>query len=189
MGRLHYNRTGFPEAYRACFLYFRNAISNEDGGVKQSLRALLQHPEFVEGQHWSRQRFAANQPIVEEGTLGSQIYLVLAGRVRVLGDVALDEGRRIRPGFFDFDAGEVFGELALFDREPRSASVVAVTDCELAVIDGDRLLAFLDRHRDLGYDVFKDLVSALVVRLRKTNRKLFSLMAWGLKAHGLDEHL
>lgn len=157
--------------------------------MEKSLRALLDHPAFSEGEDWQRQRFAANATIVEEGQVGGQIYLVLTGRVRVLGDVYLDEERRIRPGFFDLDAGEVFGELALFDREPRSASVVAVSDCELAVIDGDRLLAFLDAHTDLGYGVMKDLISALVVRLRKTNRKLFSLMAWGLKAHGLDEHL
>lgn len=157
--------------------------------MEKSLRALLHHPEFVEGQYWLRERFRANQPIVEEGKIGSEIYLVLSGRVRVLGDVSLGEDRRIRPGFFDLDVGEVFGELALFDREPRSASVVAVSDCELAVIDGDRLLEFLDHHTDIGYEVLKDLVSALVGRLRNTNRKLFSLMAWGLKAHGLDEHL
>lgn len=157
--------------------------------MEKSLRALLSHREFEEGHYWQRQTFAANESIVEEGTVGSQIYLVLSGRVRVLGDVSLGEDRRIRPGFFDLDAGEVFGELALFDRAPRSASVVAVTECELAAIDGDRLLAFLDAHTDVGYEVLKDLVNALVVRLRNTNRKLFSLMAWGLKAHGLDEHL
>lgn len=157
--------------------------------MERSLRALLQHPEFLDGQHWSRQHFRVNQTIVAEGDPGTQIYLVLGGRVRVLGDVVLDGERRIRPGFFELEAGEVFGELALFDREPRSASVVAVTDCELAAIDGDRLLQFLDQHPDIGYAVLKELVMALVGRLRNTNRKLFSLMAWGLKARGLDEHL
>ncbi len=157
--------------------------------MNKTLRALLEHPDFVEGQHWSREWYLAHQPIVEEGATGSQVYLLLDGKVRVLGDVALDEARHIRPGFFEFETGEVFGELALFDHGPRSASVVAVTDCELAVIDGDRLLAFLDQHRELGYEVLQELVGALVVRLRKTNRKLFSLMAWGLKARGFDEHL
>lgn len=157
--------------------------------MKESLPALLSHPDFVEGRHWSREAFQANQAILEEGKAGSKIYLVLSGRVRVLGAVNLGEDRRIRPGFFDLGAGEIFGELAMFDREPRSASVVAITDCELAALDGDGLLDFLDRHPDIGYRVLKDLVSTLVVRLRKTNRKLFSLMAWGLKAHGLDEHL
>lgn len=157
--------------------------------VEKSFRALLRHPEFTEGLHWSRVFYGPHQTIVEEGEVGSQVFLVLGGRVRILGDVTVGEDRRIRPGFFDLDVGEVFGELALFDREPRSASVVAVTDCELAVIDGDRLLAFLDQHTDLGYEVLKELVTALVGRLRNTNRKLFSLMAWGLRAHGLDEHL
>lgn len=157
--------------------------------MEKALRSLLSHPEFSEGHHWQRQRFGANATIVKEGEEGSQIYLVLSGRVRVLGDVSLGDDKRIRPGFFDLDAGEVFGELALFDREPRSASVVAVSECELAVMDGDRLLAFLDAHPEVGYGVLKDLVTALVARLRKTNRKLFSLMAWGLRAHRLDQHL
>lgn len=157
--------------------------------MEKALQSLLSHPEFSEGHHWQRQQFGANTTIVEVGEAGSQIYLVLSGRVRVLGDVSLGDDKRIRPGFFDLDAGEVFGELALFDREPRSASVVAVSDCELAVMDGDRLLVFLDAHPDVGYGVLKDLVTALVARLRKTNRKLFSLMAWGLRAHRLDQHL
>ena len=83
----------------------------------------------------------------------------------------------------------MFGELALFDQRTRSASVMAVTDCELAEISGAQMLQFLDDHPAVGYPVLKELITTLVQRLRSTNKKLFSILAWGLKARGLDQHL
>jgi len=95
----------------------------------------------------------------------------------------------MRPGIFELGEGEVFGELALFDPGPRSATVVAVVDCELAVLDGPSLLAFLDGHPEEGYGIMKDLVVTLVGRLRGTSRKLLAVLAWGVQARGIDRHL
>ena len=105
------------------------------------------------------------------------------------GNVDLDDARHIRPGFSDLAVGEVFGELALFDNQPRSATVTTVSACDLAVIDGARLMAFLDSHPELGYPLFKDLILILVKRLRSANQKIFALFAWGLKARGIDRYL
>lgn len=150
---------------------------------------LLAHPEFREGVNWQRTQYVATETIISEGDRCNEVYLVLAGRVRVLGSVSLDERRTVRPGVSELGQGDVFGELAVFDQQPRSASVVAVSDCEVAVLDGAALLAFLDAHPDIGYPLLKELVGTLVGRLRKANLKLFSLFAWGLKAHHIDVHL
>lgn len=150
---------------------------------------LLENPDFVEGVYWQRQRIEANKVIVHEGERGRQVYLILSGQVRVVGSVDLDEHARIRPGFSELSAGDLFGELAAFDDEPRSATVVAVSDVELAVIDGEALLRFLDAHTELGYAITRELISTLVVRLRKANQRVFSLFSWGLKSHGIDDHL
>lgn len=153
------------------------------------LNALLENPEFLEGRHWRKQSFAANEVVFSEGDGGHDIFLILGGAVRVVGSVDLDEQRRIRPGFSELGQGELFGELALFDDAPRSATVVTTTESELAVIDGKALLDFLDGHPQIGYPIFKELISILVVRLRRANQKIFSLFAWGIKSRGIDEHL
>lgn len=150
---------------------------------------LLENPDFDEGVYWHRDRVGANEVVFYEGTQERDIYLILSGKVRIVGKVEIDEQRRIKPGFGELSQGDVFGELALFDDEPRSATVTAISDIELAVIDGVALLRFLDDHPEIGYPVIKELISTLVLRMRKANQKIFSLFAWGLKTHGIDEHL
>lgn len=150
---------------------------------------LLAHPDFQEGVHWRRCRYEAGTAVFREGDTGREVYLILEGGVRVIGDVELDAARRVQPGLCDLARGALFGELALFDRGARSATVTAVEDTELAVIDGDRLLAFFEDNPDLGYRFLRELLTMVVGRMRATNRKLVSLFAWGLKAHGIEGHL
>ena len=150
---------------------------------------LLENPEFVEGCHWKRLQLAANQTVFSEGDKGREVYLVLNGDLRVLGKVDLDDQRQIQPGFGEMTKGDVFGELVLFDELPRSATVVALTEVELAVLDGEKLMDFLDEHPDLGYEIMRGVITTLVVRLRKANQRIFSLFAWGLKSKGIDPYL
>ena len=153
------------------------------------LFSLLDNPEFEEGKLWQRARRPANSTVFSEGDRSSEVYLVLAGELRVLGKVDLDDQRRIQPGFGELGKGDVFGELVLFDDLPRSATVVSLTDVELAVIKADDLFGFLDAHPESGYPIMKELLSVVVHRLRKANQRIFSLFAWGLKNKGLDTHL
>lgn len=72
-----------------------------------------------------RVQFQANQRIFEQGETGDWLYILLSGRVRVHV-----EGFAIA----ELTAGACFGEIALFDAQPRSASVTAVEDCECWVL-------------------------------------------------------
>lgn len=157
--------------------------------MSDQLRNLLQHPEFQEGTHWEHRAIGCNEYIFKEGEKSNDVYIILSGTVRVLGNVDINEGTHVSPGFSDLEEGQVFGELPLFDNQPRSASVTTVSDCELAVLKGDKLLEFLDSHPDIGYTILKDMVESLVLRLRKTNQRVFSLFAWGLKSSGIDQFL
>jgi CRP-like cAMP-binding protein len=157
--------------------------------VKNALHDLLDHPEFAEGALWQRRRLDANHTVFAEGDTGKEVYLILKGAVRVVGNVDLDHDRTVHPGFSDLSEGQVFGELSLFDGQPRSATVVTLTECELAEMQGERLMAFLEGHPELGYPIFKGLIHLLVGRLRQANRRIFSLFAWGLKVRGIDQHL
>jgi CRP-like cAMP-binding protein len=153
------------------------------------LHALLEAPDFPEGTAWQRRRFAANEVIVREGEQAKDVYVILEGSVRVTGTVEVDPERRMHPGFCDLSAGQVFGELCLFDRAPRSATVAAVSDCEIAVVDGETLLRFIDTHPERGYFVLRHIIQTLVDRLREANRRFVSVFTWGLKAHRIDRHL
>src|SRR5215208_4705613 len=73
--------------------------------------------------------YAAGQTIVEAGTKGETMYIVLDGEVEVrISDKKLETG----------SAGTIFGEMALIDNDPRSATVVAKTDCRVVEIGRKR---------------------------------------------------
>ncbi len=156
--------------------------------MSERLRELLSRPEFNE-RYWARRCYHGGDVIFKEGDDGVSVYVVLRGNVRVSASINIEGGRQIQPGFSDLGEGEVFGELALFDRQPRSATVVAIDEVELAEIDGGRLLRFFDEHPELGYPIVRELTNTMVGRLRKANQRVFSLFAWGLKARGIDDHL
>ncbi|MCU0259975.1 MAG: cyclic nucleotide-binding domain-containing protein [Ilumatobacteraceae bacterium] len=69
---------------------------------------------------------AAGQLVVRRGDEGSELFLVLRGVAAARSDAGA--GHR-------FEAGSSFGELAVLAPGPRASDVVAVTDCELAVLD------------------------------------------------------
>jgi signal-transduction protein with cAMP-binding, CBS, and nucleotidyltransferase domain len=69
--------------------------------------------------------------VVSEGDPGASIFLIAGGSVRVL--VVGGHGRPLE--IRRLDAGDFFGEVAVLSGRPRSATVVAVADCELLEID------------------------------------------------------
>jgi len=153
------------------------------------IERILRDPSLIEAGVASRRHYDPNQLIIEEGHEDRCLYLIENGVVRVIGSVELDDSRRIQPGLCDLSEGEIFGELSLFDPGPRSASVVAVESCELLVLDAAALADYFDRTPQDGYRVLKWLIAVLGGRLRRADRRVADLFAWGLRAHQIDRHL
>ena len=153
------------------------------------LQSILRAPALVEAKVANRRRYATHESIIVEGSEDRVLYLIETGSVRVSGRVELDDSRYIQPGLCDLGPDEVFGELSLFDAAPRSASVLAVEDSELLEFDAVALAAHFDRYPERGFIVLRALFNVLTGRLRQADRRLESLFAWGLKVHGIDQHL
>lgn len=157
--------------------------------MSETIRALLQNDAFPEGEAWQRRQVQPHEEVIHQGAEANSVFVVLNGTVRVVANVTLEDKREVRPGFSDLEAGAVFGEMSLFDDAPRSVSVLAIEECELAEIDKGALLTFMEAHPEAGYAIMNDLMKTIVERLRKANDRVGSLFAWGLKAHGIDEHI
>lgn len=151
--------------------------------------SILRAPELVESGVAALLRYAPGEAIIVAGSEDRGVFLIEQGSVRVSGRVEIEDSRYIQPGLCDLGPGDVFGELSLFEAAPRSASVIAVDAVELRVFDGAALADYFDRHPDHGYQVLKWLFGVLNGRLRQADRRLESLFAWGLRAHGIDRHL
>ncbi|PCJ37965.1 MAG: cyclic nucleotide-binding protein [Cellvibrionales bacterium] len=133
--------------------------------------------------------YAVNDSIVSEGMDDRRLYLIQKGSVRVSGRVTLPDGRHIQPGLCDLGPGEIFGELSLFEAGSRSASVIALGDVEVLEFDALALENYFDQHPEQGYVVLKAVLKIVSARLRQTDRRWEQLFAWGLKEHGIDQHL
>lgn len=80
--------------------------------------------------------FAAGETIFNAGDEGHVMYVVQSGEVDVVARDQVIE---------TIAAGGIFGEMALIDRAPRSASVVARTDCRLVPLDEARFMQHVHR--------------------------------------------
>ncbi|MGZ3687142.1 MAG: Crp/Fnr family transcriptional regulator [Bdellovibrionota bacterium] len=78
-------------------------------------------------------QFKAGSRLMTENDLSRKMYVIQKGKVRVFKNYL---GQKVALAILG--EGEVFGELSFFDAEPRSASVEALTDVTLLVIDGDQ---------------------------------------------------
>ncbi len=153
------------------------------------LKDILGDPQFPEGAAWKRLCFSNNDVIVEEGQEGGSLFFIEEGQLRVSGNIELEEDKRIQPGIWELGAGEIFGEIALYESQLRTASVRAVSEGCLLEINGEKLGVYLDAHPSLGYLFYKDLFEILISRLNRANHRVNDLFAWGLKVHGIERHL
>ncbi len=97
--------------------------------------------------------------IVSQGSAGESLYIVARGQIRVyLSD---ETGKEIILGLEG--SGAIFGEIAVLDRQPRSASVAAMERTELLVIEGREFRQLLEVHTGLSLGV----IAALAGMLRK----------------------
>jgi CRP-like cAMP-binding protein len=109
-------------------------------------------------------RFAAGEVVFHEGDASDTCYIVRGGRARAIREHA--DGRQIT--LATFGPGDIFGELAMFDDELRSATVEATEDlATLAILGGD-MRRLMREHPEIAVK----LAVALVRRLRDANERL-----------------
>ncbi|HEY1365455.1 MAG TPA: Crp/Fnr family transcriptional regulator [Xanthobacteraceae bacterium] len=106
--------------------------------------------------------FQAGETIFAIGEPGDQMMAVLSGTIRI--SVPSPKGKELLLAIIH--PGEVFGELAVFDRKERSADAVAETAGALAVLDRRDVLSFFDRNPG----AWSRLVEVLCHRLRRTDQ-------------------
>jgi CRP/FNR family transcriptional regulator, cyclic AMP receptor protein len=108
--------------------------------------------------------YAAGAEIFGKGAPGDSMMAVLSGHVRISAPSA--EGREVV--FNIMGPGEVFGEIALLDGGERTADAVAMSACQLLVVDRRSFLPILQRRPDLGIR----LMVLLCERLRRTDEQV-----------------
>ncbi len=115
-------------------------------------------------------RYSAGEAITRQGEYDSWLYIMISGEVKVVKDE--EEIARLNAR-----GGTTFGELAMIDGEPRSASVYATVDnTNCLAIDGS-FMDRLDPEEKTEFEAvyFRLLSEILAMRLRSTSSELSKL--------------
>ena len=113
--------------------------------------------------HTEVRTYAANEKVIGEGEQGEELFIIVEGSC-----VATKSGAEIAR----FEAGAHFGEMALVDSAPRSATVKALTPCRLLVMSRSEFFSIIRREPKMANKLMWSFLQVLTARLRTTNEEL-----------------
>jgi CRP-like cAMP-binding protein len=123
--------------------------------------------------------FPQNSIILKEGESGDSMYIMREGEVEITKNLTLvldpdlpKEKRMIR---LKSEDGVSFGEMALLEKDSRSATVTALTDCRLMELNREDFLGFIRENSDTGCKIMLRLAQLLSRHLRKTDQDVVKL--------------
>lgn len=108
--------------------------------------------------------FEKGELIIQQDELGDSMYIIIEGEVLV---------HRTDQQIARLHEREAFGEMAILDHEPRSASVTAVTDISCLKIEREDFYALMSDKPEIAYGIIR----VLTQRLRAVNQLLSSYSA------------
>jgi CRP-like cAMP-binding protein len=112
-----------------------------------------------------RRKYKRGDIIMESGETGGDLCVILRGQVEVVREEGTREDVLVVLG-----SGQGFGEMAILDAGPRSATVRCVSEeSNLLCIPGDALLKFCRRTPSVGYQLMYNLARDVAFKLRHRN--------------------
>ena len=126
-------------------------------------------------------RVGAGEVLMHEGEVGDSMFLFAEGEVSVTKNLTLKVGRtgfsqaeksmvRLNARFVSF-----FGDMAMFERDVRSATITASTDCLLFEIGRDEFEKLCNDRPALGYTLIRRIATVLCGRIRQGNQDVLKL--------------
>jgi CRP-like cAMP-binding protein len=140
--------------------------------------------------------FDKNKVVIAEGSEGDEMFILVKGRVKVTKSMLLSEVAIPIPGLqnsrkvlatLESDRFPFFGEMALLDKDVRSASVETLEPAQFLKTNRDAFFALTTSHPRIGVLLLTNLGRLLAQNVRKGNReqiKLTTALALALSRHG-----
>lgn len=112
--------------------------------------------------------------IVKEGDPGDGMFVIKSGAVKISKEIT-DTEEQVLANLVD---GDFFGEMALLDGAPRSASVYAISKVTMLELYRASLLELFDKEAKIGVKVLYNLAKILGERIRESGDKIRDILVW-----------
>ena len=112
------------------------------------------------------QNFSAGEVIIKQGDVGDHVYTIISGEADVFVD-------NVKVGILSED--EVFGAMAAFTREPRTASVIAANHCTVMAVPQDDFVVLIEAQPKAAVNLIENLARRITIM----NQQLIELSGQG----------
>ena len=120
-------------------------------------------------------RVPQGECVFKEGDAGKEMFIILSGSVRAT--LAQDDGT-IRQ-VCDFGSGRFFGEMAVIESAPRSATCTAMEDSQLLMLRGEDFYSLVYGHPRIALKFLSSIGTIMASWLDESSRFLNDLVRWG----------
>ena len=110
----------------------------------------------------------AGKVIFSEGDVGREMYVLIEGEVEISKRTSMETSKTL----ITLKAGDIFGEMALIESQPRSASAIATKPGKLLVLDEALFMNMIERNPDFA----KKMIRILSERVRRANHSIQQLV-------------
>lgn len=122
-------------------------------------------------------KYSRGDAIFYEHAWGDELFILLSGKVSIKLMVVSDNDQM---PIHTVLPGEVFGELAVVDSGPRSATAFCDEDINVRVIKKEAFDKLTSADNLMGMTVYRNIARIVCERIRKTNEKLINNITWGI---------
>lgn len=119
-------------------------------------------------QAMQRRHYEAGEPLFREGQVGKAVFLIRSGRVELSKKGEKNKERLLGV----LGSGQIFGEMALLEELPRTASATVVEEGDIYLLYTTTLNALIKRYPLIGVKLMKNMAVMLSALLRKTNKEM-----------------
>ena len=130
-------------------MLFLRRVSIFSAMMLEQLRVLSTHLE--------EQHFLRGEVIFEAGDFSQDLYIVVNGQIRIIIEYGNANERTINT----LGEGAFFGEMAIFEGAPRSATAVTEQEAELLVLAPDKFKQTIYQKPDMAFEIFRELSGRL----------------------------
>jgi len=130
-------------------MLFLKRVSLFSGMTLEQVRVLTTHLE--------EQHFLPGEVILYEGDFSQELYMLVSGQVRIVKDYGGPHERTLAM----LTQGDFFGEMAIFESAPRSATAVTEEESELLVLSPEKFKQTIYQKPEMAFEIFRELSARL----------------------------
>ncbi len=135
------------------YLRYAEKIRIFNGLIPEEVEYILHHGKILV--------FREGETVFHEGQLGSNLFIVLSGKIAIY---------KKNKSIATCTVGDAFGEMAVLNHEPRTATAAAVKETKLFTLDEKQINEILEKH--VAVRLLLNIIHVLSERLEDANERI-----------------